>query len=271
PLLSPLSDTPDIPSVSSPQNLNDGSPATFTCSSPYVCPYDTISLRWSGYNAVVSVVSGVTQLDTTGALSQQNLSTSLSWRDHSKKLSCTVSVGSRRAVQETTLSVNYSPKGTKVLINPSAKNIRVGDTASLTCSVNSSYPGVTAYRWYKDGSALANNNQIVTLLKVAREDYGLYSCEAKNAVGTGAAEAMALYVFSVVISISPSAEVREGKMVTLTCDVPGEEKQEINYNWYKNSIRIKEDTARTLTFLEVAVSDSGYYSCEVQNDKGSEM
>lgn len=77
----------------------------FTCSSPYVCPYDSIALQWRGYNTLVSTVAGAVQLDTDGALSQQILVTSFSWQDHSKKLFCEVSVGSKQAAGEITLQV----------------------------------------------------------------------------------------------------------------------------------------------------------------------
>lgn len=59
--------------------------------------------------------------------------------------------------------------------------------------------------------------------------------------------------------------------MTLTCDVPGEERQDLSYTWYKNNVWLKEGAARALVFLAVATSDTGYYSCKVQNDKGSEM
>lgn len=71
--------------------------------------------------------------------------------------------------------------------------------------------------------------------------------------------------------VSPSSQVREGETVTLTCDVPGEDKQEIFYSWYKNNVWIKEGTARSLVFHEVSAGDTGFYSCKVQNDRGSEM
>lgn len=74
-----------------------------------------------------------------------------------------------------------------------------------------------------------------------------------------------------VLTLSPSASVQEGERVTLTCDVPGEEKQEVHYSWYKNNVWIKAGTARTLVFHEAVAEDTGYFSCKVQNDKGSEM
>uniref|UniRef100_A0A8D0DRH6 Ig-like domain-containing protein n=1 Tax=Salvator merianae TaxID=96440 RepID=A0A8D0DRH6_SALMN len=74
-----------------------------------------------------------------------------------------------------------------------------------------------------------------------------------------------------VLSVTPYPNLREGEMVTLTCDVPGEDKQDLYYSWYKNNVWIKEGTARNLVFNAVAIGDAGYYSCKAQNDKGSEM
>lgn len=79
-------------------------------------------------------------------------------------------------------------------VSPSTQNIRVGDTVSLTCELSSSYPPISAYRWYKDGVAVGSE-QMLTLRGVRREDYGQYRCEAENAVGAGVAPAMTLYVF----------------------------------------------------------------------------
>ncbi|KAH0615702.1 hypothetical protein JD844_026033 [Phrynosoma platyrhinos] len=217
--------SPKIPNVAAPEEIREGLPVTFNCSSPYVCPYDGGStLRWVGYIAETSLVSETVQLDPTGVLRKQLLQTSLTWKDHNQKLT-------------------YAPKGVTVSLNPSTKNIRVGDAAKLTCNVNSSYPEVTAYRWFKDGVA-CGNTLVKAFQSVARGDYGLYHCEADNSVGTGTSEGVTLYVFY---------------------------KQEIHYSWYKNNLWIKEGTARSLFFQEVAVGDTGYYSCKVRNDKGSEM
>ncbi|XP_060134300.1 sialoadhesin isoform X2 [Zootoca vivipara] len=265
-----VTDSADIPTIASPDNLHEGMEVSFSCSSPYTCPYDNISMRWLGYDTATSLVSGTLQLDTAASLRKQTLTTSLSWKDHNRELSCEVSVGEQVATGRITLNVKHPPKGVKVSLNPSSKNIRVGDEASLTCTVDSSNPEVTAYRWFKDGVS-CGSEPVKTIGSAAREDYGLYHCEAENSVGTGVAEGVTLYVFSAVLSISPSSSVREGETVTLTCDVPGEDKQEIHYSWYKNNIWIKEGSARILVFHEVSVGDTGYYSCKVQNDKGSEI
>ncbi|NXN73971.1 SN protein, partial [Himantopus himantopus] len=257
------------PSTAASEEQNEGQTSTLECSTPYVCPPGDVALRWEGYDPQVSTVSGRVQLDTSGVGHHLTLTTSLSWKDHSKKLLCEVSYGSRKATGEVVLRVRHAPKDTQVSVNPSTQNILIGDTVSLTCEVSSSYPPISAYRWYKDGVAVGSE-QILTLRGIRRDDYGQYHCEAENAVGVGTAPAVTLYVISAEISVSPAAEVQEGTATTLSCDVPGREGQDLNYTWYKNSAWLKEGTAHTLLFHRIAASDAGYYSCKVTNDRGSD-
>ncbi|XP_075006599.1 sialoadhesin [Calonectris borealis] len=264
-----VSDDLERPSTAASEEQTEGQTSTLECSTPYICPPGDVALRWEGYDPQVSAVSSRVQMDTSGVGHYLNLTTSFSWKDHSKKLLCEVSYGSRKATGEVVLRVRHAPKDTQVLVRPPAQNIRVGDTVSLSCEVSSSYPPVSAYHWYKDGAAVGSE-RILTLRGVRREDYGQYRCEAENAVGAGAAPAVTLYVFSAEISVSPAAEVREGTATTLSCDVPGREDQDLNYTWYKNSAWLKEGTAHTLLFHHVAASDTGYYSCKVTNDHGSD-
>ncbi|NXO49224.1 SN protein, partial [Aramus guarauna] len=257
------------PSISTSEEQTEGQTSTLECSTPYVCPLGSVALRWEGYDPQVSTVSEWVQLDTSGVSHRVTLTTSFSWKDHSKKLLCQVSHSSRKAAGEVVLRVRHVPKDTQVSINPPAQNIRVGDTVSLTCEVSSSYPPISAYHWYKDGAAVGSE-QILTLRGVRREDYGQYRCEAKNALGTGTAPAVMLYIFSAEISVSPAAEVQEGTATSLSCDVPGREAQDLNYTWYKNSVWLKDGTAHVLLFHHVAASDAGYYSCKVMNERGSD-
>ncbi|ETE57513.1 hypothetical protein L345_16769, partial [Ophiophagus hannah] len=97
-----------------------------------------------------------------------------------------------------------------------------------------------------------------------------------------------------VIIQPPSQNIRVGDTVSLICNisssypepttfwwfkdgtpcgteqVPGQDQQEIHYSWFKNNIWFKEGSARILTLEEAIASDTGYYTCKVQNNKGSE-
>ncbi|NWU73828.1 SN protein, partial [Pterocles burchelli] len=72
------------------------------------------------------------------------------------------------------------------------------------------------------------------------------------------------------ISVSPAAEVMEGTATTLSCEVPGQEGQELGYTWYRNGAWLKEGSAHTLLFHRIAAPDAGYYSCKVTNARGSD-
>ncbi|XP_068005484.1 sialoadhesin [Melanerpes formicivorus] len=264
-----VSDDLQQPNIAASEEQTEGQTSALECSTPYACLPADATLRWEGYDPQVSRVAGRFQMDTSGAGHYLTLTTSFSWKDHSKKLLCEVSYGSKKATGEVTLRVRHAPKDTQVSVTPSMQNIRVGDTVSLTCEVSSSYPPISAYHWYKDGVAMSTE-KVLTLRDVQREAYGQYHCEAQNPVGVGTAPAMTLYIFSAEMSVSPAAEVQEGTATTLSCDVPGRESQDLNYTWYKNSAWLKEGPAHTLLFQHVAATDAGYYSCKVTNDQGSD-
>uniref|UniRef100_A0A674HMX6 Sialic acid binding Ig like lectin 1 n=1 Tax=Taeniopygia guttata TaxID=59729 RepID=A0A674HMX6_TAEGU len=270
PLLSIPEDL-ERPSVTGSEEQTEGQRSTLECSTPYVCPRGDIVLRWEGYDPHVSEVSSHVQLDTSGVSHRVTLTSSFTWKDHSKKLLCEVSDGSRRASAEVVLRVRHAPKDTQASLSPSSGNIGVGDTVTLSCQVGSSHPPVSGYRWYKDGVAVGTE-RVLALLGVRREDHGRYHCEAQNALGTGVSPPVTLHVFSAEISASPAAEVREGTATTLSCDVPGREghPEELTYTWYKNSAWLKEGPAHTLLFPAVAAGDTGYYSCQVTNSQGSD-
>ncbi|XP_069488367.1 sialoadhesin [Ambystoma mexicanum] len=266
-----VSDDPEMPEITVPTEVLDGSPVSLSCRTPYFCPDDSISLEWKENIPEGSLITSTLRLDTAAVLNLQNLSTTFSWRHNQKTIQCQVSVGDARAAKEVTLDVKHSPKGTEVIISPNRDNIKQSDRASLACHVNSSNPAVTGYKWFKDGSTKAfSTEQLVSFQSVTRSDYGQYSCEAENAIGTGVAQGTTLTIFSARILVSPSSEILEGQTATLTCDVPGGDPEAIIYSWFKNNIWLKEGAARVLVFHETTSSDSGYYSCKVQNDKGSD-
>ncbi|NXV78668.1 SN protein, partial [Atlantisia rogersi] len=257
------------PSVSANEEETEGQTSTLLCSTPYVCPPGDVALRWEGYDPQVSTVASQFQMDTKGVSHSLTLTTSFTWKDHSKRLLCEVSYGSRKTAGEVVLRVRHAPKDTQVSVSSPGQNIRLGDTVSLSCKVDSSYPAISAYRWYKDGVAVGSE-QILTLRDIRREDYGQYHCEAENAVGTGAAPAVTLYIFSAKISVSPAAEVQEGTATTLSCDIPGRGDQDLSYTWYKNGAWLQDGAARCLLFHHASASDAGYYTCKVTNDWGSD-
>ncbi|XP_068130618.1 sialoadhesin isoform X2 [Hyperolius riggenbachi] len=257
------------PEVNVPPQITEGASVTFQCSSPYFCPDGSVSLNWQNYVAERSFTSMNVQLETNGVLMTQNLTTSFTWMENEKKILCAVSVRDKIAVKEITLNVTYSPKLVSVLIQPSRKNIKQGDSVTLSCQTNGSNPAISRYTWYKDGNQIASQ-PFLSFHSISKEDHGEYQCEAENAIGKTSSDIARLIVFSARAIVSPYADVKEGEPVTLTCEVLGVRPEEVHYSWWKNNIWIKEGSVRSLMFHEITSSDSGYYYCKVQNDLGSD-
>ncbi|KAE8628651.1 hypothetical protein XENTR_v10000156 [Xenopus tropicalis] len=260
---------PEMPNAVIPRSIREGESVTFQCTTQYYCPNGSGTLEWHGYHPDRSFLARSLQTDTSAVQMGQNLTTSFTWLYHQKQLQCEVSVGDQKETKEVLLVVNHAPKGVKILMAPSRDNIKQGDSVALTCQYNSSYPAVSGYTWYRNNKVFSRE-PIVSFPSITRQDFGDFRCEVQNPEGTGTSEVSRLIVFSANTLVSPSSEVREGEAVTLTCDVPGADPDQIHYSWYKNSLWIKDGATRSLILYEAAASDAGYYSCKVQNDKGSD-
>ncbi|XP_066428960.1 sialoadhesin [Eleutherodactylus coqui] len=264
-----VTDDPLAPEVVVPPQINEESPVTFQCSTPYFCPDGSVSLEWVDYPSERSSLSFTVQMDTKAVLFTRNLTSSFSWKDHQKKIHCEVTIGEKKATKEITLDVAHAPKEVKMLVHPSGRNLKEGDTVSLTCQVNSSHPSVTGYTWYKDGQQVSKE-RIITIHSLSRNDKGEYQCVAENSLGRASSDTVQLVIFSARILVSPSQDIKEGGSMTLTCEVPGIRPDDIHYSWFKNNNQIKESSVTSLSFPRVSISDAGYYYCHVQNDKGSD-
>lgn len=89
-----------------------------------------------------------------------------------------------------------APKGVKILLHPSGQNILPGSLVTLTCQVNSSNPTVSSMQWFKDGVPLEVDGPILQFSQAAWNDSGVYTCEARNTVGSLASPPISLHVFS---------------------------------------------------------------------------
>ncbi|XP_053305921.1 sialoadhesin [Spea bombifrons] len=264
-----VTDEPLSPEVMVPPRIAEGALVTFQCSTPYFCPDGSVNLNWQDYVTERSVLSSYLQLDSSQVLMQHNLTTSFTWLEDKKTISCVLSVGNKKAVRQVPLNIIHPPKDVTVSISHSGGNIKEGDSMTLTCQVNSSNPAVQNYTWYKNDVRISGE-RFIYFHSVSRNDFGEYRCEVQNGIGTETSDTLHLIVFSARTLVAPSSEVKEGELVTLTCDVPGGRPEEIQYSWFKNNVWIQEEYTRSLVFHEVLKTDAGYYYCKVQNDKGGD-
>ncbi|XP_043844995.1 sialoadhesin [Dromiciops gliroides] len=263
-----VTDNPNTPTIASPSPLREDTQAIFTCSTPYVCPEEGTPLSWHGQDPVHSNTSQLQELEPTSVMYQQSLSVALSWRDHGRSLSCQFSAARKQSQEKISLQVQYAPRGVEVSLRPSKKNIHVGDSFTLTCHINGSYPKPTAFRWFKDGVLYDANQEVLQVSKVTWEDHGRYSCEVQNVVGTRAADPLTVPIFDPLIRVHPPGIIQEGQAVALTCTLPGGDQQNISYSWFKNNMWMEDLAAETLTYARVSSANTGFYFCKVQNSKG---
>uniref|UniRef100_A0A8C5PWD1 Ig-like domain-containing protein n=1 Tax=Leptobrachium leishanense TaxID=445787 RepID=A0A8C5PWD1_9ANUR len=264
-----LTDTPLEPAVVIPPKIFEGQPVMLQCSTPYVCPGGPINLEWENYIAEGSFLSKSIELDTSQSLMTQNLTTSFTWQENKKTITCAVTVGDKKTVSKIVLDVLHAPKDVKVLLTSSRDVIKQGDSVTLTCQVKSSNPAIDTYTWYKNGE-VHSTGELISFNSISRNDFGEFQCKAENVFGKQTSEMVQLAVFSAYTLTDPSSEIREGERVTLTCDLPGFRPEEIHYSWFKNNVQIKDLSDRSLSFRDVKTDDAGSYFCIIQNDKGED-
>uniref|UniRef100_A0A8C3NAS2 Uncharacterized protein n=1 Tax=Geospiza parvula TaxID=87175 RepID=A0A8C3NAS2_GEOPR len=261
------------PSVASSEEQTEGQRSTLECSTPYFCPRGDTVLRWEGYDPQVSQVSSHVQLDTSGVSHQVTLTSSFTWKDHSKKLLCVVSDGSKRASAEVVLRVRHAPQEPSfvALVEP-----RGGRQAVLLCSADGVPPPAIAVSRGQGHPPLATSlgpsdprfevRATPTSLRVGMAglepgDAGLYVCSATNSRGSATAS-LHLQVpgevsprpqgakvrrcprghcwsprcrsSGVTLTVEPSQEVAEGTKATMSCSATAWGDKGVNYTWYRD-------------------------------------
>ncbi|XP_041662116.1 B-cell receptor CD22-like [Cheilinus undulatus] len=164
----------------------------------------------------------------------------------------------------------YAPTSCSVLLSPTGE-IRENSGVTLTCSSDAN--PAPEYTWYKQNAreALSKTSELI-FTSIQSSDSGYYSCGAKNELG----ERMSQYAHVDVkyapkppsVSVSPSAEIKEGGSVTLTCS--SDANPAATYAWYKTPYSPHLSTKNTLDFSSIKVSDSGQYYCMAKNILGQE-
>ncbi|XP_037532723.1 B-cell receptor CD22 [Nematolebias whitei] len=81
------------------------------------------------------------------------------------------------------LNIEYSPKDVKIDVG-NGLEVKENESFSLICN-GRSYPSITSYRWLKmTNNQNVGNSMVYSVKSASLSDGGLYSCEAKNYIGT---------------------------------------------------------------------------------------
>ncbi|XP_058236629.1 B-cell receptor CD22-like isoform X2 [Hemibagrus wyckioides] len=165
-----------------------------------------------------------------------------------------------------TLRVRYNPKNISVSISPSGEIVE-GSSVTLTCNSDAN-PPVKTYTWYKQATSVGNE-KTYTISKISSMDTGEYKCKCSNEVGHQESNSVTLNVLyppkNVSVSISPSGEIVEGSLVTLTCSSDANPPVK-TYTWYKQATSV--GTEKTYTISNISSEDTGEYKCRCSNEIG---
>ncbi|XP_058236613.1 B-cell receptor CD22-like isoform X2 [Hemibagrus wyckioides] len=143
-----------------------------------------------------------------------------------------------------------------------------GNEVTLTCKTTCGPTETPTFTWYRNGLELFSINPL-HLQSVSNRDAGSYSCGLKGQ--SYRSPEVTLNVFyppkSVSVFISPSDEVMEDSVVTLTCSSDANPPVH-RYTWYKGKIAISK--GQSYSIKKVSSEDSGEYRCLVENQYGEE-
>ncbi|XP_033947997.1 B-cell receptor CD22-like [Pseudochaenichthys georgianus] len=257
-----VTDAPKPPSVSvSPSaEIEEGSSVTLTCSSD-ANPAANYTWYKEDGNADLSFVSEGPRLFLSSIQSSD-----------SGQYYCTADnlLGSRRS-EPIFIDVTYAPKLPSVSVSPPAE-IEEGSSVTLTCSSDAN-PAAN-YTWYK----MNGNRKLPPLTTEPKlffssfqvSDSGKYYCRADNLLGSRRSESISIDVKYAPklpsVSVSPSAEIKEGRSVTLTCS--SDANPAANYTWYKEDEDSLKASGQIFTITDFRAEHSGSYSCGAQNKLG---
>ncbi|XP_036412870.1 B-cell receptor CD22-like [Colossoma macropomum] len=238
-------------SISPSGEIVEGSSVTLTCSSDAKPPVKI----YTWFKGLASIGNGKTYSIPNSRYEDSGEYTCQSRNEHGERRST--------AVQ---LNVAYPPKNITVSISPSSEIVE-GSSVTLTCSSDAN-PPVKNYTWFK-GSTSVGEGKTYRIPNIRSEDSGEYTCQSRNEHGERRSTAVHINVAyapkNVSVSISPSSEIAEGSLVTLTCSSDANPPVK-NYAWFKGSTSVGE--GKTYSIPNIRSEDSGEYTCQSRNDHG---
>ncbi|XP_033985906.1 hemicentin-1-like isoform X2 [Trematomus bernacchii] len=153
--------------------------------------------------------------------------------------------------------------------------IKEGSPVTLTCSSDAN--PAAKYTWYKRyGHAnfyYFKKGPQLFFRSIKSSHSGEYFCSATNELGSSSSENIRIdvkYAPRIPFLSKPSAEIKEGSSVTLTCS--SDANPAATYTWYKrnqNAHFSYFNEGPRLVFRSIQSSDSGQYLCKAENKLGS--
>ncbi|CAI5681319.1 unnamed protein product [Oreochromis niloticus] len=169
-----------------------------------------------------------------------------------------------RTSESISIDVKYAPKVVTTSVSPTDE-IKEGTSVTLTCSSDAN-PAAN-YTWYKENGQRYLSKELV-FSSIQASDSGQYYCIAKNKLGLMTPKSISIDVKYapkvVIVSVSPTGEIKEGTSVTLTCS--SDANPPATLTWYKENGR--RYLSKELVLSSIQSSHSGEYYCTAVNKVG---
>ncbi|XP_038669761.1 B-cell receptor CD22-like isoform X2 [Scyliorhinus canicula] len=169
------------------------------------------------------------------------------------------------------LNVKYKPQSVTI---DSKDTVTDGTKIKLMCK-NNANPRANTFQWRKRCNGrykiLQGTDSSIQITVTSDDELCDYSCQAQNDIGAQGSEYKRINVQYIPKNVkveSKDTTRREGDKVTLECE--SRSNPEGHYTWIKDSVELRTSNSqrKILTINHVSVSDSGDYSCEVENSMG---
>ncbi|XP_063292111.1 B-cell receptor CD22-like [Pelobates fuscus] len=261
-----LREKPHDPVIQWSGDMIDGQPITITCQVEHTCWSNPPTIGWNKRGQHGNTYQS--NFTAGGWKSVSELIYTPSSNDHNTLIMCSaVHHNVIISLSSTRLNIKYSPKNVTVLITEK-QEIMEEDNMTLLCDSKSN-PVATSYKWYKGTEKITTSYETKQILvtNVSFENK-VFSCLAKNEIGTGESDPTEIPVQYVAKNVTVTVDNKDG-MITMKCDFLSSRPNVTHFTWYKNDMRLNE-TEQVLTMPNNALN-SGEYHCIAHNTIGGSL
>lgn len=152
-----------------------------------------------------------------------------------------------------------------VTITENPKDTILCESSTLQLAVTATGSALQ-YEWYLDNVKIPGKFEPMLTIEGFNETHvGTYKCIVSNSCGNvNSSEAnVGIKYKPVIISNSPNVEATEGSLVKFSIEAEGED---LVYEWYRNEVKISNQSGKDLILNNARKADEGEYICRVIND-----
>ncbi|KAL2086216.1 hypothetical protein ACEWY4_017275 [Coilia grayii] len=169
--------------------------------------------------------------------------------------------------------IHVHTTGLQVDSSPGGAAVKEGGQVTLTCKTTCNLAGSPSFIWSKDGRPVEKKRQSTSnqlqLHPVSREDKGNYTCAVRGHEKLPSPP-FRLKVHCLQTVQTDKDKVKEGNIVTLTCNTTCPLGGSTTFIWRKDGLRVqkKQITNNQLQLHPVTYKDNGSYTCAVTGHEG---